>query len=274
MELKTIKLKNHFYLYCAMFYNKGESIDNHELVDELSAKVVDVLAQLNFRKLEMPMHAYHYFMGLYNPDGYDDKGNIMKPSEEFLAYVQELSTLKKLEQIYKEYEPALDERLSAYEEKFSYLNKYFEDHYDFKPKNTAFYITRNWDGSGKCISTKAGIYIFVGWKVKDLNSMQILHEITHSFINECKLPIPSAIEKIMEDSPEYIKDSYGRPSSYAEDSFIRALIVYLDKVDGDTFEFSFKKYDTDMVLPEMYLKKLEQDGVKQLTKNYIDNFKL
>lgn len=274
MDLKTVKIQSHFYLYCALFYNKNASIDCYDTIEELRINVVNTLGNINFKKLNMPLHSYHYFMGLYNQKGYGDKGKIMKPSQEFLEYIRLLSSVSQLQTLFREQEVALDRRLLAYEEKFSYIKEYFKSHFNFEPTDSRFLITRNWDASGKCIHTKKGTYIFVGWKINGLNSNQLLHEITHSFVNECKLPIPVNITEYMEEMPDYIMESYARPSTFAEESFIRALVVYLDRIEGDAFGFSLSKMDLEMILPAIYLQKLEKDKVTVLTKDYINSFNI
>jgi hypothetical protein len=274
MELKTFKDKKHFLLYCTFFYNQGDKIDNHEIIDVLKEKVVTTLNSNNFRHLEIPNHSYHYFMGLYNPNGYMNHGNMLYPDKDFLSYIEELGHISELEAIYKEYLSGLDEKLKGYENKFDYLETYFKQHYDFEPETNSFSLTRNWDASGKCIPISNETLIFVGWLPKGLNSMQIIHELTHSFINTCNLPISEKIEEIRLMCPDYIKNSYGMTQSFAEDALIRALVVYFDKLEGGTFGFTFNRMDTDMQLPALFLEKLEKDGLVKLTKDYINSFSL
>lgn len=274
MKLKTFKDKRHFLLYCALFFNQGEKIDNHEIIDTLKVRITNTLDLCNFNHLNMPDHSYHYFMGLYNPSGYLNYGQVLYPDKEFLEYIEKLGNVSELDDIYREYEPGLDEKLRGYENKFEYLNTYFDQHYDFEPKTDKFSFTRNWDASGKCVPTNNGTLIFVGWLPKGLNSIQIIHELTHSFIDVCDLPVSELIEGIRLKCPNYIKNSYGTTQSFAEDSLIRALVVYFDKSEGETFGFSFTKMDIDMKLPELYLSKLQKDGLDKLSKEYINSFSL
>ncbi len=274
MNLQIEKSEKHFYLYCALFYNNNRTIDSNDVVSEVSTKVIEVLSAINFRKIDMPMHSYHYLMGLYNPDGYIDNGNTMKQPQEITDYINELSNISQLQDLFKQQEPELDQKLNRYEEKFEYITKHFNTYFDFEPKDKTFILTRNWDASGKCISTKEGAHILVGWRIKGLNAKQILHEITHSFISTCTLPVYSDIENILNTVPDYVKQSYANPKILTEESFIRALVVYLDHLEGDTFEFSLNEDDLSMYLPSKFLEKMQKDNITVISQEYINNFRV
>jgi len=272
MELNTIKLPEHFLLYCALFYNHNRTIDYNDVVSEVSAQVVAALAQINFEKIDMPRHSYHYLMGMLNPIGYESDGKVMYQPENITQYLNALAGVDQLQAIYKSQEIQLDAKLNAYREKFDYIQPHFKTYFDFEPGNSKFILTRNWDASGKYISTKDNAYIFVGWRIKGLKAKQIMHEITHAFINECELPIPEDINTVLESVPAYVKGSYAVPKLLAEESFIRALVIYLDRLEGGTFEFSFNEDDLSMQLPARYLDKLEKDRPRVVSKDFIRNF--
>lgn len=273
MKLKTVRLLDHFYLYCALFYANNASMDYSAEITELKQKIVTVLENTNVPKLEMPLHAYHYLVGLYNPKGYEARGTKQNHLQEVLDYVVMLANISGLKDIFKEYENALDEKLKAYETKFSYIQEYFKAHFDFEPALNKFSITRNWDSSGKCIKTKSGYIIFVGWIPTGLNSNQIMHEMLHAYIHECVLQIPANIQTYIEGAERAFR-SYHNEETIVEESIVRALVVYLDRLDGEKFGFSLSKNDLDMKLPEMYLGILEKDRITRFTKDYFSNLKV
>jgi hypothetical protein len=237
-------------------------------IAELKQKIVAVLENMNVPQLNMLLHAYHYLMGLYNPEGYEAYGTIQNPVQEVLDYVAMLANIPGLHDIFKEYENTLDEKLKAYETKFAYIQEYFKDHFDFEPTLNKFSITRNWDSSGKCIKTKSEYIIFVGWIPTGLNSNQIMHEILHAYIHECTLQIPTNLQTYIEGSERAFR-SYHNENTVVEESIVRALVVYLDRLDGEKFGFSLSKNDIDMKLPKMYLDVLEKDRTSRFSKNYL-----
>ena len=102
MQLETIKLPKHFYMYCALIHANNRTLGFNDAGKELSRKIVNVLEKLNIKKLTMPMHSYHYLMGMLNLEGYEDNGRAMKPIKEVLDYVAMLSSIPELQIIWKE----------------------------------------------------------------------------------------------------------------------------------------------------------------------------
>ena len=273
MELKTVKLQKHFHMYCAMFYANNRTIGYKDWVSELKDKVVAILEKSGTPKLDMPMHSYHYLMGIFNSAGYDDNGKFMLPAKEVLDYVDRISLLPELQNLWKQYEPDFDKRLNEFEERFSDIENLFKNHFDFEPDIKTFYLTRNWDTSGKCIKTKDGYYIMVGWKKEGINLSQILHELTHSYLDKCTLTIPEDVVDYLKKMPEEVLGSYADPSTYVEESIIRALVVYLSHSEENIQNYSLVGTDLDMLLPAKYLEVLEKDKPEKLTTDYLNKIK-
>lgn len=270
MELKTAKLQKHFYIYCAMFYADNRTIGYKDWVSELKDKVITALEKSNTPKLDMPMHSYHYLMGIFNPEGYEDNGKLMIPTKEVLDYVERMSALPELQELWKQYEPDFDTRLKDFEERFIDIENLFKNHFDYEPDIKTFYLTRNWDTSGKCIKTKDGYYILVGWKKEGINLNQILHELTHSYLDKCILTIPRDVNDYLKKMPEEVLGSYANPTTYVEESIIRALVVYLSHSEENIQNYSLVGTDLDMILPAKYLEVLEKDKPEKLTIEYLN----
>lgn len=270
MELKTVKLPKHFYMYCAMFYANNRTIGYKDWVSELKDKVVTILEKSGIPKLDMPMHSYHYLMGIFNPDGYKDNGKTMIPAKEVLEYVDKIALLPELQELLAQYEPDLTGRLKDFEVRFSDIENFFKSHFDYEPNIKNFYLTRNWDTSGKCIKNEDGYYILVGWKKEGINLNQILHELTHSYIGKCTLTVPKDVNDYLKKMPEDVLGSYANPSIYVEESIVRALVVYLSQLDDNIQNYSLVGTDLDMLLPAKYLEVLEKDKPVKLTIDYLN----
>lgn len=273
MELKTAKLQKHFYTYCAMFYANNRTIGYKDWVSELKDKVIQALEKSNTPKLDMPLHSYHYLMGIFNPDGYEDNGKLMVPAKEVIDYVDRLSAHPELQALWKQYEPDFDTRLKDFEDRFSDIENLFNNHFDFEPDIKAFYLTRNWDTSGKCIKTKDSYYVLVGWKKEGINLNQILHELIHSYLDKCTLTIPEDVTEYLKRMPEEVLGSYAEPSFFIEESIIRALVVYLSHAEENIQNYSLVGTDLDMLLPAKYLEILEKDKPTKLTIEYLNKLK-
>ena len=270
MNLKTAKLQKHFYMYCALFYANNRTLGYKEWVSDLRDKVVAILEKNNIYKLDMPMHSYHYLMGLFNPNGYKDNGYEMKLGAKILDYVDQLSQIDELQKLRKEYEADFDQRLKEFEERFDDIKVFFSKHFDFEPDVKTFYLTRNWDTSGKCIVTEDDCYILVGWKKEGINLNQILHELTHSYLDKCNLTIPDDVNFYSEKMPKEVIESYARPSAFVEESSTRAIVVYLSRLEKNITDYSLVGTDLDMLLPVKYLEVLETETPVTFTVEYLN----
>lgn len=269
MELQTVKIQKHFYLYCALFYANNPTIGYKDWVTELKDKAVSILERHNIPKLDMPMHSYHYLMGMFNPNGYENNGNIMHPDPELIEYLEKISQIPELQELWKEYEDDFDKRLREFEERFNDIRDFFINHFNFEPNIRDYYLTRNWDTSGKCIKTNKKFYILVGWKKEGINLNQILHEIIHSYLDMCTLIIPANIKNYLDKMPQEVLSSYANPSIFAEESLARALVVYLSHLEENIPDYSLVGTDLDMLLPAKYLEILREKKPIKLTINYL-----
>lgn len=274
MTLETIKIPQHFYLYCALMYADNRTVGYNEVVEDLRNKVVEILVSRGIPKINMPKHSYHYLMGLLNTQGYYDNETFMKADIEMLNYVSKLAKIPELQKLQTSYEEDLNKRLGEYKERFSDIENFFESHFDFQPKIHKYFITRNWDTSGKCLLCEDAYYILVGWKIQGINLKQIIHEIMHSYIRECKLLIPKDIKEYMQKIPTHVFEDYAKPNILIEESFVRALVVYVSGIDNNITGYTFSEDDKSMMLPQLYLDILEKNKQSILTKEYLNNIAL
>lgn len=257
-----------------MFYANNRTLGYNECVEELSKKIVNTLGKLNIPKISMPKHSYHYVMGILNPKGYDDNGEHMVPDPQVLEYITNLSKIPQLQKIWKEYESELDNKLTEYQNKFPDILNFFQTHFDFQPLTPKFFITRNWDTSGKCIKTDTETYILVGWKKDGINLRQILHEIMHAYVNKCSLTMPENFTTLINKIPKYVFEDYAKPNIILEESLVRALVVYLSRIDSNITNYSLSEDDLAMVLPKKYLEILENNKKNSLFLSYLNTINI
>jgi hypothetical protein len=176
-----------------------------------------------------------------------------------------------MRELWEENRKELAESLKSYDTTIKSVINLVKTYLDFEPKVARFYVTRNWDKSGMCIATKNAFYIVASWNSPKPNVRNIIHEITHAYIDEVELPISDGIKTIINNLPEEIFSNYKKATTVVYESLVRALVVYLSGKYNGVEDQAFTEDDIALQLPEKYLQKLEVESPKVISKEYLYN---
>ena len=275
MVIKITTLPELFYLYCALLYNNNDSISYFKKTEELKKAVVKILRSCGFPRLIMLDHRYQYLKSLLNSPNYEPTDQVRPEHHEIVQYVKALSETKELQKLLLKWQPALRESLAGYTEAIKNVTELFKNNFDFEPKVKGFYVTRNWDKSGMMIPTPTKSYIIVGWNNDPKpNVRNLIHEITHAYLQEVELKIPADVETIVAKIPTDLTKNYRKTYTIVEESLVRALVVYLSKNNLKIPIQEFSEDDIALTLPEIYLRKLNKDKPQVFSKNYLNKISI
>lgn len=271
MVIQTVEIPEHFYLYCALLFNNNTTVRYSKNTEDLKAKVDKILSEKGIEHLDMPDHRYQYLLTILNANNYNPTKDTRESHVATLAYIKKISELPDMQNLWEEEKKDLSESLKAYDQPAQNIIDLFKKNFDFEPKVNSFYVTRNWDKSGMCIPTKNAFYIVASWNSSEPNVRNIIHEITHAYIDEVELPISESIKTIINNLPEEVFSNYKKAHTVVYESLVRALVVYLSKKNKDIEDQKFSEDDIALQLPEKYLQKLEADSPKVISKDYLSN---
>jgi len=271
MIVNTIEIPEHFFLYCALLFNNNESVRYSRNTESLKAEVGRILKRNKVEHTSMSDHRYQYLLSVLNSNHYAPTEETKKSHDEILKYVNDISKLPEMEKLWEKERKELSESLKSYNKTIEVVKNLFKTFFDFEPRINTFYVTRNWDKSGMCIPTKEAFYIIACWNSSEPNVRNIIHEITHAYIDEVELPITINIKTIINGLSDEVFSNYKKAHTVVYESLTRALVVYLSRKGRDIEDQDFSEDDIALQLPEKYLLKLETDSPKIISKDYLSN---
>ena len=271
MTIKTVKIPEHFYLYCALLFNNNETVRYLKNTENLKVKVDKILERNNVERISMPDHRYQYLLSIMNSHNYEPTEDTKKMHSEILKHVKSISELPEMQKLWDKESKELSESLESYDKPVKAVTNLFKTYFDFEPKINKFYVTRNWDKSGMCVPTKEAFYIIASWNSSEPNVRNIIHEIMHTYVDEAELSISDNIKTIINNLPDKVFSNYKKAHTVVYESLVRALVIYLSSKDPDIENQMFSDEDIELQLPEKYLQKLESDSPEIISKVYLSN---
>lgn len=274
MIVQTIEIPEHFFLYSALLFNNNETIRYSKNTEDLKAEVTTILERNSVDHLPMPDHRYQYLLSVLNSKDYESIEDNREAHREVLKYIKSLSDVPELQELWMKKRRELEEDLKNYITPIQEVTTLFKTYFDFEPKVSTFYVTRNWDKSGMCIPTKDSFYVITSWNSSKPNIRNIIHEIMHAYINEVELPISDEIKTVINNLPDEVFNYYKKSPTVVYESLVRALVIYLSRKFKNIEIQELSEDDISLQLPEMYLKKLEIDSPEVIAKEYLSKLAL
>jgi hypothetical protein len=274
MLLAPITLDQLFFLYCALIYNNNETIQLPTPQLKVAENIREILEEQKFEKIEIPDHRYQYLLSLLSSKDNRLKDSIKPEHFPIVSYVQNLSKTEKLQSLLRDEKAQVEEHLSQYGDSFQKVTNLFKKTFSFESKYSTIYVTRNFGKSGMFIPLEEEGYLVLGNIFSKPNIRNLIHELLHAQLEEVSIKVTPNIKRIINELPDKVYDNYKRPYAVVEESLVRALVVYLTRKSSDFEEEELSEQDLGLIMPELYLKKLEKDNKDILSKDYLENLEI
>jgi len=274
VKLIPISLEPLFYLYCALIYNDNRTIRLPSPQIGVADRIKKILEIKNYKKINMPDHRYQYLLSLLNSPNYRPTQNIKPTHTKIIEYIGALSEIEKLQNLYENEETQVKKHLKLYGTAFDNVTKLMDEAFDFKARFEKVYVTRNFGKSGMLIPLENECYLILGNSSYKPNIRNLIHEILHAQLKEVNLKVTDNVKKLIKELPKEVYDNYGRSYTIIEESLVRALVIYLTSNSMGFEKEEFSDQDTELILPKLYLEKLNSNPKKKLTKRYLENLSL
>lgn len=274
MIIKPITLEPLFYLYCALIYTDNKTIRLPQPQLQVAEEIKKILEKNNIKKIEMDDHRYQYLLTILGTTDYQINEYTKQGHEPVLEYVKSLTQIEDLKPLWEKEKAQVEEHLSMYGDAFINVQELLNNTFDIKLKFETIYVTRNFGKSGMLIPLKTEAYLILGNISYKPNIRNLIHELTHAYLEEVNLKSTPIIKDVINKLPNEVYDNYKRPYVVMEDSMVRALVVYLTDKSELFQKEDLSEQDKELVLTEKYLDKLYQDNPTKLTKEYLENIEL
>ena len=274
MIIKPTTLEPLFYLYCALIYNGNKTIRLPQPQLQVAEEIKKILEKNNIKEIEMDDHRYQYLLTILGTTNYQINEYTKQGHEPVLEYIKSLTLIEDLKPVWEKEKSQVEEHLSMYGGAFTNAQELLNNTFDIKPKFETIYVTRNFGKSGMLIPLNTEAYLILGNISYKPNIRNLLHELTHAYLEEVDLKSTPTIKDVINKLPNEMYDNYKKPYAIMEDSVVRALVVYLTDRSELFQKEELSDQDRELVLTEKYLDKLYKDNPAKITKEYLENIEL